>query len=62
MRALCEWATGDFIDLSDPSCESAMHFETVRSRLLTKLMENKFRENESWQGLRVVIGNDLFMF
>jgi hypothetical protein len=39
-----------------------MHFEIVRSRLLTKLVENKFHEKESWQGLRVLIGHDLPMF
>ena len=51
MRALCEWASGDFTDLSAPSCESAVHFQTVRSRLLTKLVENEFCETKSFQGL-----------
>ncbi|KAI9444417.1 hypothetical protein BJY52DRAFT_1194328 [Lactarius psammicola] len=59
MRALCEWATGDFVDLSHPGCESAMHFETLRSRLLTKLVENKFHESEPWMDLRVKVGMEV---
>jgi len=55
MRALCEWASGDFIDLSTPSCEAAMHLQTIRSRLLTKLVDNKFRETKSCQTLWEVV-------
>jgi hypothetical protein len=52
MQALCEWDSGDFVDLSTPSCESAMHFQTVRSRLLTKLTNNNFRDTKACWALQ----------
>ena len=61
MRAIYEWSSGYFTDLSAPSCESAMHFETMHSRLLKKLAENKFRESESWQALGAVVGQNMLM-
>jgi hypothetical protein len=62
MRALSEWATGDFIDLSHPSCESAMHFKALHSLLLTKLVQNKFCKTVSWMALQVVVDNTLSVF
>lgn len=62
MRAVYEWASGYFTDLSAPSCESAMHFESVHSRLLKKLAENKFCETESWKALGVVVSQEMPMF
>jgi hypothetical protein len=62
MKAVYEWVSGYFTDLSSPSCRSAMHFETVHSRILRKLEINKFCQTESWQAHGEVVGQDMPMF
>jgi hypothetical protein len=62
MTALCEWASGEFTDLSAPACQSAMHFDNISSRITTKLVENRFRSSESWQKLQVIVGQDVVNF
>lgn len=62
MRALCEWATGNFIDISQPSCESSRHFEVVHSRLLKKLVESKLCETESWVTLQKAVSDTQSLF
>jgi len=62
MRVLCEWASGKFTDLSAPACQSAMHFENISSRIATKLVENRFRDSDSWQKLQLIVGQDVVKF
>ncbi|KAH9988507.1 hypothetical protein BJV77DRAFT_964401 [Russula vinacea] len=55
LRALCEWASGDFMDLSISSVKSALHIKTVRSRLLKKMTENEFQGTNSFEALQVAV-------
>ena len=59
IRALCEWKTGNFTDLSSPNCQSVMHFDNVRSRILTKLVENELSKTDSWKLLQIIVSQDV---
>lgn len=59
MRALCEWSTGGFTDLSAPSCKSVLHFRGVHSRLLAKLVENSFCDTASWNVLQIAVSEQM---
>jgi hypothetical protein len=56
MKALYEWSTGGFIDLSRPNSEFIVHLENIGSRIVTKLVQNKLRDSELWKQLEVNVG------
>jgi hypothetical protein len=62
MKAVCEWAAGDFIDLSSPSNQSVMDLENFGSRITTKLIANKICDSNSWQEFQIRISQDSVVF
>jgi hypothetical protein len=62
MKAVCEWAAGDFIDLSSPNNQSTMHLENFGSRITAKLVANKICDSNLWQEFQIQISQDSMVF